>query len=365
MKGLLLLIVIFQLSHPVRCQDSLVLAKFDNLRIYLPNPLGPDSLTRQMSVFRHFDVYDERPDPHRLGVVHRTSLGSTNYKQLELTAPVSDVLTDYLNIRFAHPDAPYTALIVLRTLWLGDANHIREDLVKDPGKDNEKSRIRLKAEIYALRDSVYIPVFRFDTTEASDRGTKRNMGEHLAYMLDEIIDSASTLITQRAGRGRTISLGDILSYNQSRRDAPISRDTALVKGVYANFQEFRNNAPSIRDFEVKIERRQRFLYVTEGGQTYYAHTCWGYCDGRRIYIMDDGVLQQVWREGGAYYFVGKAESSGTLAPDPGAMVDAAPPTGGGAVAGLAIGEALAPAFNSSPNKLKRIYAIDMDSGKFY
>jgi hypothetical protein len=354
-----------------RSQDSVVLAKFSSLSIHLPDPdVSVSTGDRQSSAFRLFVVYDERVDSNRIGIFRNSFFESwARYKQLVFEHPVPEVLSGYLNDRFARPGAPYTALIVLRTLWLGNANYIKEDLVKDTARRSERTRIRLKAEVYALRDSVYIPVFRFDTTEASPKKSMGNWGQHLADMLEELVDSASHLISLREGRGRTISLGDILAYNKSRRDPPIRQDSALVKGVYANFQEFLHNAPSIHDFEIKMEKNDRLLYVSEGGQTYFSHTCWGYCDGKRIFIMQDGILQPVWKEGKAYYFAGKADVS-TNSPGPNGPVTPQPapfPGNHFAPASPPPGDytTMFPGLRKEYTYFKRIYTIDLDSGKFY
>jgi hypothetical protein len=98
--------------------------------------------------------------------------------------------------------------VIIRTLWLSDANYIREDLVKDQDKLLEKTQIRLKAEVYAVKDEVYMPLFRFDSTQASKKKSYNLWGNALAGMLDDLADSASLLTTRKAGSGRSLRLED-------------------------------------------------------------------------------------------------------------------------------------------------------------
>ena len=263
------------------------------------------------SLFSHFEVIDERPDTARIGVHTNMKTFRRPYdRQLVFDRPAALTIAAWLNTHFSRPGAPYTALIVLRALWLSDARYIREDLVRDPDRRFEKTHIRLKAEIYAVKDDRYLPIIRFDTLQATKKMTYyaslqapySDWGNNLASILAELADSSSSLTGSHQDGDRRISLEDILLFNTSRFEAPIGTDTMLTRGVYNSFEEFRNNAPSIRDFEVKVEDDRRILYTREAGNSYYTHDAWGYCDGKDVYIMRDGILYSAWREGKAFYF---------------------------------------------------------------
>jgi hypothetical protein len=329
------------------------------------------------SPFRYFEVIDARPDTARIGIhAFVPTIGHPHNRQLVFPQRAASEIAHYLNSRFTRPNAPYTALIVLRSLWLSDANYLREDRVKNPEILYDRTHIRLKAEIYAVSDSSYIPVLRYDTLQAYKRSNVYNnlttyyslWEQDLAAVVDDMADSASGLAVAKADRGRRIHLEDILNYNHSRFDNAITGNTALVNGVYANFEEFRNNAPSIKEFEVRTEKKNLILYLHDaGGTTSYSHDAWGCSDGKSIYIMRDGMLYPIFKEGKSFYFYAMAykeelthNNNGIHAPWQ--RVDDAP-------------AANAPEPSRKPYLLntdtrsrpleKRIFTVDMDSGKVY
>jgi hypothetical protein len=346
------------------------------------------------TLFSHFEVIDERPDTSRIGVhTNSTGFGRPHDRQLVFARPAAQEIAGYLNRHFTRARGSYTALVVLRTLWLSDANYIREDMVRDPDKRFEKTHIRLKAEIYAIRDSRYIPVLRLDTLQASIKmryystlTPYSDWDDDLSALLDELVDSCSRVTAQKAdqvtaqktGQDRQIDLAAIRQFNASRFDAPIGNTPALIRGVYASFEEFRNNAPSIQDFEIKMDNNARLLYIREAGKTYYSHDAWGYCDGKDIYVMRDGILCPAWKEGKAFYFYNDTRkprntgndyynpAPGVISPANSAMIG---PSAGNLspAAGALMDSTLVGSLIGRNNYYKQrcIYSIDMDTGDVY
>jgi len=306
------------------------------LRHQISPPAGPDAC------FSHFEVLDERADTCRIGV--HTSVpdfGRNHDRQLVFDHSTASEIAAYLNHRVARAGAPYTALVILRTLWLSDANYIREELVRNPILRFERTHIHLKAEIYAIRNGRYIPVLRFDTLQIAwkkplyqEKSTYYEWGQNLVLLMNELADSASRVATRKEN-GPWVALEDIRQFNAARFDAPIA-ETTPARGVYANFEEFRNNTPSIQDFEIKMENNEHLLYIRESGKTYYSHDAWGYCDGKDIYVMRDGILCLAWQEGKAFYIPAGATAGSTLT-----------------------------ITRNHDYKQRSIYSIDMDTGDIY
>jgi hypothetical protein len=350
-------------------------------------------------VFGHFEVIDLRPDTARIGVhTNIPAFGRPHDRQLIFRRSAAIELADYLNRHFTTPGSPLTALIILRSLWLTDANYIREEMVRDPDRRFEKTHIRFKAEIYAVRDNRYLPVLRFDTLQATKKtiyystlqSPYSDWNENLVAIVDELADSCSRVVAQKKDQGHWIGIEEIRQFNASRFEAPIGNSIPLVRGVYASFEEFRNNSPSIQDFEVKMEKNKRLLYIRESGKVYYSHSAWGYCDGKEIFIMRDGMLCPAWKEGKAFYFYSdshKPRNSGSdgLAPASGncdyltsasgsgdglvpasRSSDCRVPASGGITTGHSapIGT-LAASPRNSDYKQRFIYSIDMDTGAIY
>ncbi len=261
-------------------------------------------------------------------------------------------------------------------------------MIRDPDRRFERTHIRLKAEIYAIRDHHYMPVLRLDTFQASIKTTYyttltpySDWDEDLSAIVDELADTCSRVTAQKTDRGRWIEWEDIRQFNASRFDAPISHNTTLTRGVYANFEEFRNNTPSIMDFEIKMDNRERLLYIHEDGKTIYSHSAWGYCDGTSIYIMRDGILCPAWKEGKAFYFYSDTRkprnpySNGNgpnssfggpnttpVEPYAGTITPSMAATG---MLGTGLIGSLVPTSRNSDYKQRCIYSVDMDTGDIY
>jgi hypothetical protein len=322
--------------------------------------------------FNHFEVIDERADTARIGIHARTGPFSHSQRQLVFGRPASTEIAEYLNAHFSRRGTPFTALLVLRTFWLSDANYTREDLAKDPDKKLDNFQIRLKAEVYAGDDSLYIPVFRYDTlvtTRPRDYESREGfypmLEDRLSNLFNDLADSASLVAGHKAVDGRKVSREQIREFNRSRFSLPTDSGTAYAAGVYASFEEFRNNAPSIHDFEIKTEGKEIPLYIKSAtGPSYYSHDVWGYSDGHSLYIMKNGMLCPAWKEGKAIYFYGisyimQSGLGGSYFPGtPGVT------TPGGAMVGGTPGY-YAPNNTSSEKEVKFINTVDMDTGEVY
>jgi hypothetical protein len=308
MKSLISLICTILLAIQVSGQSGASLSALKAVTIRLRRPDAPKTFPG--ACFSHFEVLDERPDTTRIGIhTNIPDFGRNHERQLIFSQPAASEIAGYLNKHFARPGAPYTALIILRTLWLSDAKYIREDLIRDPDRRFDRTHIHLKAELYAIRDGRYLPILRFDTTQTAqkkplyqERSTYYEWGRNLGALVSQFADSAFQVAGWRLDQGNWIGLEEIRQFNSVRFNAPIGGDGSLTRGVYTCFNEFRNNAPSIADFEVRLGDNQRFLYLRESGKSYYSHDAWGYCDGKNIYIMRDGELCPAWKEGQAFYF---------------------------------------------------------------
>ena len=366
-------------SMAVTAQKPIALSSLNTVTITLKNSENPPF---HSGVFNHFVVLDERPDTGRIGIhTFVPTVGHAHNRQLVFQEPAAAEISGYLNTRFARAGASWSALIVLRNLWLSDANYLREDRVKDPDIASERTHIRLKAEIYAFRDSIYVPILRFDTVQSYKRNNPYNnfttyyslWDNDLSAILGEMSDSAAGLTILRGDRGRHLRLQEIVQYNRSRFDVQIASAGPLKPGVYTSFREFRDNNPSIQDYEIREEHNDHLLYIKEGnGTSQYSHDAWGYCDGQSIFIMWDGKLYPLWKEGKAFYFLSKAyketvdwyqepdHKPNYLVPNPvtGTTDDPPPPD-------HAAPEKKYLANSRGQYSVERIYKVDMDSGNVY
>jgi len=325
--------------------------------------------------FRHFEVLDQRPDTLRIGAHMDGSAYARFGKQLILPKPASQAIAGYLDSHFSDSGASYTALLVIRALWISDGAFTLSDISQDTTDLTQvKTRIRLKAEIYAERQGVYIPLFRYDYTSLDRNGSYPAADHKLMVMLNELADSAAVVLSKKGGAGRQLSLADISKFNRSRFEPAIYSDSALVRGVYHDFQEFKDNAPSIHEFEtVKEGKNKLLLYLKSPGQeATYSRDAWGYCDGSNIYIMKDGILVPAWREQKAFYLLGQPEEGDFARSKPSIalfvpIIIGAVPLGGGVNAYMSPSPGVPPASQGAKRSafVKHLFAVDMDTGKLY
>lgn len=321
--------------------------------------LNTDPLPPLASPFAHFEVLDERPDTTRIGVHGNLPMHSHFFdRQLIFRRPAGQEITGWLNRHFTHRGAADSALVILRNLWLSDTDPYTPNPDQyaahhpvDP--DRNRTHIRLNAEVYAWRNNRYLPLLRIDTLEPtknviynSRSASYLGWEKDLAAMLHDLVENAASAaehrenVTNPRERGNVwIDREEIRYFNRSRFDIPILDSGTLARGVYTSFQEFRNNAPSIHDFEVRPENGYLALYLRNGdGTSYYTHNVWGYCNGKQVFIMRDGLLHQLRKEGNSFYFYGI-----DIAPSP-----TLPPN----------------AFSGYPEQ-HCLYIVDLDSGQFY
>ncbi len=78
---------------------------------------------------------------------------------------------------------------------------------------------------------------------------------------------------------------DISDYIKESNTLAIVNDSILKRGVYMSLAEFKNNQPSISEFEIKEGSIADALYVKDkNGQSFLLRNCWGYCDSRNCFI---------------------------------------------------------------------------------
>jgi hypothetical protein len=319
------------------------------IRLNDPHDGAPQPYTDGFRPFSHFEVIDERPDTMRIGVHGNLPMHSHEFdRQLVFPGPAAQELSRYLNRHFVHPDAPDTVLIVLRQLWLSDTDPYTDANPYRPvvsySQQTEKTHIRIKAEVYARRDNKYLPLLRIDTLQATRsvayntvKCTYNGWEKDLAALLGDLTENAALAAAGKESSGKWITRDDIHRFNQSRFDIPILDTATLVRGVYTSFEEFRNNAPSIHDFEIKTDKGPALYLKSGDGTSYYTHNAWGYCDGRQVFLMRGGLLQPLRKAGNSFCFYGIEPDD--LTPVPGSF--------------------------GGHNERHCLYIIDMDTGDIY
>jgi hypothetical protein len=206
--------------------------------------------------------------------------------------------------------------MIVKELWLSEEeNDIdAKDKIQDVNVEKRlysTSDAKLRFEFYLQKDEKYYAIFRFDTTLFRTLPLKSYAAGFIETALISSLDRLSKYNFTNISNTKTpLSLTDIYNYNNRRFEYPILKDTSFKKGVYASFEEFKNNNPSIPEFEVKKGKLGDVLYVKmENGESVASRSVWGYCDGKKLYIKTGDNYYQLYRIDNSFYFNGSKEIS--------------------------------------------------------
>ena len=279
---------------------TIKLLYFDLNTFYLKPKVSGETQSRN---FKSIHVADMRPDTNRIGIYSFGFKPST--REVKTKQPFSVAIQSALEEKLLSPNGTREILIVLKHCWITQG-------VGPISPANEKEyryginlSIRLKADVYISVQNLWRPLLRIDTTSYSpgdpNEWAERKFNELLTGFAQQLNKYSTVDVTNRKG----FSLDSIEHSNASAFTAPAFVTTLLKKGVYKSYSEFRNNSPSISDYEIKREGNFSILYLREkNGNTYYSNNIWGFCDNNQVYVNIALNYFPLFRDGNAFYVYG-------------------------------------------------------------
>jgi hypothetical protein len=97
---------------------------------------------------------------------------------------------------------------------------------------------------------------------------------------------------------------EIDSFNNARFNIPILNENPR-KGIYVNFEDFKNNTPVDSPFTVDKSKRGDFLYVkNKKGEDILQTEIWGYSDGKNSFIYSAENYFKLTRYGNTFIIYG-------------------------------------------------------------
>jgi hypothetical protein len=248
--------------------------------------------------FANFKVVDFRADTSRLGFWAENK----SRRELVFETNTSDVLTSYLNKVFSHSTGTQSFLVIIKKLWLYDE--------KMNGSQIGLGRMNIRLEAFLRTPGGLVPYTYLDTAISSRVSIIQAGGFKVAHVLQALVDKIAQLDESTVTRSKNaFSFAQLDSMNRKKFMYAMDTATVLNAGVYANLEEFRNNRPSLFNYEIiPDENGLRQVYLKdEKGQSYFSHTIFGYCDGKQSYAMMDGNLFPIYSVQHAYYVFGSKE----------------------------------------------------------
>jgi hypothetical protein len=271
--------------------------------------------------FRDIRVIDYRWDTARIGLV---AAGESSEDQVVFRkASAAGALAAWLDSAYTQPKGAYTMLVVIKDLWISDSVDYAqtEEMRHNTYYKVTRWNLAFRLEAYLRAGEGYIPLTYMDTTLTSGGGLVWVMAQHrIPQLTGMFMEKVSAMDFSRSlARRRPVPMAMIDSFCMARFDYPMDTAVRLMKGVYASAEEFRNNQPSIGDFEITNDKQGNLeLRIRDkDGQYNYTHTLWGFCDSNRVFVMMDGNCFPVFKVHHQWYVLGSNEyrtASGVMIP---------------------------------------------------
>jgi hypothetical protein len=290
--------VAFQaLSQGPDAGQQLIRQQCGTLHVHLP--LGQSGQGYPV-LFDSIRVVDLRRDTSRIGLI---GSGRGAQEEVLLGRPVAAQLTAYLNAGYSRPQGSHRLLVTVKDLWVSGRPPTR--------RKDRLWKMTCRFEAYLITGGGYIPLTYLDTVARADDYRAEDMtAENLPDLMAVFMDKVAThLMTDDIATRSLVSYDQIDSFSRTRFNYPMDTATSLVKGVYADAREFRNNAPSKTTYEISKDDSDNLVLQIpdENGQLHYAAGVWGFCDGKQAYVMRHGDVFPIFSVYHQFYVLGSRD----------------------------------------------------------
>lgn len=334
--------------------------KFKTRTIEIPLPRQVVSLNN-ISMVR---VVDARPDTTHIGLF-KNKARTPVFISLRngVTNEVQRFYNGYLS---CNKNAEIELIAVLRNLWFSEkmetASEYEDNITSEKHRDS--TAILIQIDFYLKKINDYFAAYRSDTivyqvwTE-SDPQLFREALMASCSRLSGIDPALPGYISKK----RKLTWEEITRYNESKFDIPILKDTAHPRGVYVTYDEFRNNTPSITDFEIKKDKLIDIVYVRQQDGTFAANRkIWGFSDGKDLYVRFHDNFYLLQRLERSYYIYASRKPDETVQTDRDLITPWSPYS-----ATSPYGSPFGPTGSYSDKMVYKFspYRLNWDSGKFF
>jgi hypothetical protein len=277
--------------------QQLIREKCGTLHVHLP--LGQNGQGYPV-LFDGIRVVDLRRDTSRIGLI---GSGRESQEEVLLGRPVAEQVAAWLNAGYSRPQGKHRLLVAVKDLWVSGRPPTR--------RKDRLWKVAFRFEAYLTTDGGYIPLTYLDTVVRADDYRAEDMAaENLPDLMAVFMDKVAThVMTDDIATRSPVSYDQIDSFSRTRFNYPMDTATILVKGVYANAREFRNNAPSKTTYQISKDDSDNLVLQIpdENGQFHYAAEIWGFCDGKQAYVMRHGDVSPIFSVHHQFYVLGSRD----------------------------------------------------------
>jgi hypothetical protein len=237
-----------------------------------------------------------------------------SFKKIRIYGGIAQSIEDYYKVYYENSFTQngLQLLLVMKRFWISGIDNTSGTRMDIVGNLKTSTNFYIKWEYYLGKDNNYLPVKRIDTLlkeqDVIDYTLKGEFSEsRQAYFkvvlksLIEILDFNRAVTAYESQPKKTFN--EINDFNAKRNNLVILQDSIIKKGVYLSFDEFANNNPSIKDFNIKkmrygVFKSEPYLEKPDGEMI---SEYWGYSDGKEMRFGKFGN-ELIYRKGNTFEF---------------------------------------------------------------
>ena len=272
----------------------------------------PRHIKINASAFSGVRVVDSRLDTANVGFIHKGGLNRQDI--VTTTLPLKEELTASVNKLIADASKQDAVLCV----------NIRQFVLSEYwGVGGEHGVFRISAVFYLKQASNYRKLLTVNTRV----NVKSTLGDVTKRLLDTIPEVWGRLVQQAAGYDSEHSDAATQLTARYPQDLDIAEKKAIPvynvdlpqKGLYATFDDFKNNHPSLQVFFEQpdgADLPEVYELKEDGkkGKTIPFKKYYAVCDGKKIYISGVYALYPLTKNDNDFYFESIGREGGDQAP---------------------------------------------------
>lgn len=269
--------------------------KFTSIALEYPSSLL-DSGTLS---FSDIVCLDARLDTTCIGVLGQS------FKRIVLAPSIPVALSDYFNgaLKEQARLGNDSLLCVIKRLRV----MVSDSLSFSPTIHKEIYKVSAEVECYLKNNGRFFPAFRIDTSYFIPEVEIKEIPELLKPFTDRFLAKCFKINRSNIFKRNSYSPADITARYDARKQL-YKRGLSPAKGLYANVKEFRDNTPSVSDFQVLYKKGQFAFSMPDNSAINYKRVLI-YCDGNKAWIRTPEGYVPLIKKDLRYEYIGNEESS--------------------------------------------------------
>ncbi len=304
-------------------------------------------------------VMDVRFDRSNVGSINQvTKAKASRVKYVQTTASFPDSLHRYLpqlvqKLVAFEKSSNDTLVLLVKQFRISDRIFNSINLQFEP-----ELLLRLSLSAFCRRGDQFTKLFSVDELISKRLPSERIPKEEVMseYRKETLLAMLQKVLKNKnwQNNGTAFNLPVVQQGIQKRFRLPLFTDSTLHLGVYRNFQEFKQNAPSLINVRLGMKKEEVVSITDSAGKPLDFKNYWGVCSGKKQYIFFRNELCKLIPSDKSFYFLSYTQRS-DLAGLPG-FGDYAPQTG-------LLGAALIKA--ADDKMFRRFFYLNMDDETVY